>query len=1010
MLFRLVKILGAIRIVSNIPILRNSNPLEFIPNNIIIPHPPILREPPPYSSLIGVTCAGETCIPQRAKKTVAIAYTTLLRNRDQAYGWYNLLAFSKCIFSRDPNRIFNNNQLAAHIIRNVSRYMESHQNRVDMFHEIILQYPQQVVVDDANFQIPTINPLKPSDATIRRIRHLVKCGYIAKAFQLLNETTPATPTPTIIQKMRDLHPQAPVRINIELDVVPDIPIIPCSVTYDMVEKALKKSKPADCSGCDNFHPRILYQLLTYDDATISDPLQTEYVKFLNYLIKHGLPDEYNIGLLHGLLKNPTDLTSAADAKLRPIAIDVSHARLLNKILNPSLTQTIANQICNIQCGLLRSGTDIIVSALSAYLLDNPLTNYVDHDLVMLTIDIKNAFNSIDPKAIRRSLIALNSQQFIPFFDAMHGRKSELMYHSTSINVETGVKQGSPTSSSFFILGLDEFLRTFISRFPDLPINLFYHDDGTIIGNIAQVAEAYQFLRDNLPSIGLQLQPSKCFFGYPSDLPELEYSLYINRIQGFFPGCSPMKNIGTVVLGVPITTKAHFNSFWTPFLDNIKTLHTKLHCLSDYSNDGKQLQLLLQRYCLNFSKLMHYLRSSSSISKDQLEDFDSITLDSLGKLLNSNMTNIMKTIAASPIRDGGFGLYNTSDLQPHARLACLLSTFTAIIKRTLWINQDDYIALHIEPFFPFDDWKELLPRPDKKGPPDSYAEFIHIYEPLFPSLQKAMTNTFHANRRRSILNDANISDVQKAIILSQSERGPNTLLNARWNKFADIRFPNHPFVAMCLYRLCAVLFPEADNRLIHPILCSETVCGLCVDSQGVHLLQCRCGEHNANNRHHEITRYLFNYLRKAGCAGSYEPANLLHGFRPDFTCSEFKGNKNYIFDLNIPNLCNRTHIRTVLSQSIDKALLADHNHKLNTPQGRDFARIANSVFAPIIISSTATPHSLTIPILLQMVELMTLKTGASYGAVSQTFFDTLYIRILRKSGLMIHSKFVLRDPD
>ena len=350
------------------------------------------------------------------------------------------------------------------------------------------------------------------------------------------------------------------------------------------------------------------------------------------------------------------------------------------------------------------------------------------------------------------------------------------------------------------------------------------------------------------------------------------------------------------------------------------------------------------------------------------------------------------------------------MQPHARLACLLSTFTAIIKRTGWINQADYIRLHIELYFPWDIWKDLLPCPDKQERATSYAEFIHILEPLIPNLQQAMTKTFQESRRLLILNSNNLPAVCKGIILSQSHRGPSTLLTARWNKWADIRIPNNPFTALCQHRLCFPFFPGAEDRANPPIACSESVCRQWVDTYGVHLLQCFCGEHNVSNRHHEINRFLFAYLRKAGLAGSYEPNNLYLGHRPDFLFEDFQDNKRYIFDLTIPNLCNQQHLPTMLNHSVDNALLTDHNHKLNAPQNVFFGNMANSRFVPLVISATGTPHSLTLPILEHMAGLMSIKSGISYGVVLRTFFDTLYIRILRKTGLMIHSKFILGDPD
>ncbi len=126
--------------------------------------------------------------------------------------------------------------------------------------------------------------------------------------------------------------------------------------------------------------------------------------------------------------------------------------------------------------------------------------------------------------------------------------------------------------------------------------------------------------------------------------------------------------------------------------------------------------------------------------------------------------------------------------------------------------------------------------------------------MIPNLQQSTTKIFQEKCRLRILNSNNLPPVCKGIILSQSHRGPSTLLTARWNKWADIRIPNNPFTAICLHRLCYPFFPGAEDRNNPPIPCSEPVCREWVNTYGIHLLHCKCGEHNASNRHGEINRY------------------------------------------------------------------------------------------------------------------------------------------------------------
>ncbi len=183
---------------------------------------------------------------------------------------------------------------------------------------------------------------------------------------------------------------------------------------------------------------------------------------------------------------------------------------------------------------------------------------------------------------------------------------------------------------------------------------------------------------------------------------------------------------------------------------------------------------------------------------------------------------------------------------------------------------------------------------------------------------------------------------KALIKSQSERGPNTLLTARHSKYSDIYFHNDSYTSMCRYRLGEIYFPGASNHQIDAIPCAESRCHEFNNQFGVHCLHCKAGEHNAVNRHNNtIAKLLLNYCRRAGLNGAREPRVLIPGgFRPDFICDEFKGGKRFMFDVTFLNTCAETYKHIVVNNTVDKALLTEHNRKLNEPQNRAFGNLRN----------------------------------------------------------------------
>jgi len=380
------------------------------------------------------------------------------------------------------------------------------------------------------------------------------------------------------------------------------------------------------------------------------------------------------------------------------------------------------------------------------------------------------------------------------------------------------------------------------------------------------------------------------------------------------------------------------------------------------------------------------------------------------------------IATTPIRDGGFGLYKSENIRPWARLASLLTTAKQIIERTssstqegITINTFDqarFISEHIEKYFPFNNWGAFLPKLKERNAATSYEEYINLFVDKLGNIQSIMTRAYFDRIRDNFMNNPRIDNHFKTLIKSQAERGPNTLLTAKPSKLSDIYLHNDPYTAMCLYRLGNIIFPDANNQQVPCADCREHN-----DQFGVHCLHCRAGEHNATRRHNEIVRFLHIYCRKAGLAGQIEPVGLLNknevppeiqGCRPDLIVYGLHGGKDFILDVKAVNLCAATYRNMVVNNTVEKALLEEHNGKLNKPQNRAFGNLRNSTFAPLVFSTTANVHSLTLPILEHMVFQMSIKSSAPYGLLRRSFFDTLYINILRSAGLMLHSKFILRD--
>jgi hypothetical protein len=190
--------------------------------------------------------------------------------------------------------------------------------------------------------------------------------------------------------------------------------------------------------------------------------------------------------------------------LRPIAVGEVLARVagtvvLNRCL-PFLRETFLHEG---QYALERGGCETII-----HLCRQALSG----DNVLVTLDCKNAFNSVHRAAIRQVLISCPElSPLLPMWDLLYAASSELLVADGdlmhTIFSTSGVRQGDVLGPVFFCLAL-------LPIFRSLPTDLRGHslsfmDDITIAGNGTRVIALVTYLRQALRHIGLDLNCSKC---------------------------------------------------------------------------------------------------------------------------------------------------------------------------------------------------------------------------------------------------------------------------------------------------------------------------------------------------------------------------------------------------------------------------------------------------------------------------------------------------------------------
>jgi hypothetical protein len=145
------------------------------------------------------------------------------------------------------------------------------------------------------------------------------------------------------------------------------------------------------------------------------------------------------------------------------------------------------------------------------------------------------------------------------------------------------------------------------EFPNLLLNVWYLDDGCIVGDMADVYAVFQLLQAEGPSRGLHLNVKKNEIWWPS-----------RTIVDPFPAeVDLVSNEGVKLLGVPVGTKA----FTTDFIGKkLKVLRDVCDLLKEV--DNAQVELGLFRGCLSFNKINHLLRTCPpDLLEEALGQFD-----------------------------------------------------------------------------------------------------------------------------------------------------------------------------------------------------------------------------------------------------------------------------------------------------------------------------------------------------------------------------------------------------
>ena len=205
-----------------------------------------------------------------------------------------------------------------------------------------------------------------------------------------------------------------------------------------------------------------------------------------------LPPSHKVSYLKLIPKAGKDIRLINN--LRPITLSNTDHKLITKTYAKKLTAVVAGKICEEQTAYIpnRLINDNIRSMLMTIDLAN-LDQAVDG--ILISLDAKKAFDSVDHRYIRKCLEAFGLINFIPIFDTLYrGLSSDIILNGKVMKgyqILKGVKQGDALSCILFIICMEPLLRNLndndvIERLSSphldvvIPKSYGYADDVTVV--------------------------------------------------------------------------------------------------------------------------------------------------------------------------------------------------------------------------------------------------------------------------------------------------------------------------------------------------------------------------------------------------------------------------------------------------------------------------------------------------------------------------------------------------
>ena len=657
---------------------------------------------------------------------------------------------------------------------------------------------------------------------------------------------------------------------------------------------------------------------------------------------------------------------------RPIAVGETLRRLVSKVCCFSVRSSLPDLLLPFgQVGVgIPGGLEAAIHSMRSI-----LSMYgSDSSLCCLKLDMTNAFNECC-RATFLSRCHSDLPELYAWVKWCYCCAGELRFGPHRILSTTGVQQGDPLGPLLFSLVLRDFLSN--SPIPDgLYFQLWYLDDGILVGTPTALSSFLDGLQLRGPSYGLHPNLSKCEVFWPSgDQSFADFPPAVKRVV--LPQTGGIDFLGSPIWGSP----EFLSTFVGSVVDRVSVLQERLRDLDD-----PQVELHLLRSCLGVCKLNHLLQTIPPGSVDsELQRFDDNLRRSLSSICNASISDQSWLQATLPSSFGGLGLRGALRASLAAFLGSCVSSFT-LCSDLLSTYCGASISISSIP------GKDIATSclsallsgtPVLEVPASQFSKAQRLYQ--------FQLDTYQSNL---LLSSCSLRD-QARIRAISSHSCASAWLRAIPSVPLGLTMSRQEFVCSLWYWLGIPVFAATDSTR-----CS---CGTVVDCFGDHLLSCGHGPMRIR-RHDALCDVIYHALLQdnSGCrreqrcgSGRDRPGDVYH---PDFLFG-----KPAYFDVTVRNPLQNS----LLSQSAVTAGVAASRGEMEKDAHHEEAVLgAGGIFIPLAVESLGLWSPASLNTLRDIAVRATNRSGASATVAFHHFMEQLSVCLWRHNSHMFLHLFCL----